>query len=1128
MIHNKLYRPLFVLLMLIGVISACTSERTHIEEIEKSDIKLTFSLDLPRATPSNTRSLTVADENNISEIDVLVFKNNEFEYLREGKSLDNSNTTIKTFEVTLPRATYDLVFIANARQTLLIEDFKKGDAQNVVLASLEHSLDAKWTSNEIPMWGFSDAVVVDENTSLTGNDAVKMSRMLAKIEVKLSTEAQGDENNSNFAITSLHLYNYNTVGKIVNNRSSIQWDGAKAIAPNLPTDPNTKRGPLVYTPSDDTTSPKEFFTPSEVRNTIYTFEAEESSQEALLDKTCLVIGGSFKGSAPDTHFYRVDFVEKGDTDKYLHLLRNHRYTIMINKINGDGLSSADDAFKSGPLNIEADVHELDEGDLNDVVWDGQSWLAVSQGEYNLLREPYDDKALDNILEIKTNWKDGWEITSITDENNVELPTDNQWLTVVDAEKQGEVDVKKAVSLLLEENTTGAPRIALINIQAGRLKYQVKVNQSFEAKVSIWVEDEQGTPIDLIDFVSVANQEVEPRTYKVRWLPKDANVTIELSSVGSQELIKWHSSSDNPETAPQIKDGSYEFTVKPQQFTDNDLSESGFASRYTNMKYTMTVNHRTYEENLLLGQFTENLNLDIDTYYLLDGNSHKMTVYSAVPWKLVVKKNNNFYDEKKVITKANNIDLDRITNTEVELASGRFNLPHGSELDFTTVKDFGDGLMASVMSGDFHLELKAIEGPYVDNKEVFCASAVLQKELSNCYILDPTTGAGLLIPVKRANGYRTMASSSRPDWTYGDQITTTMQYGSKLVWSDAPGTDNKGLAKDGGLFIVESYGRGSNGHILVMPGLKQKEGNALVAVTDESDKILWNWHVWLTDAFTVGREVNIRGGHFNTGKDEVNGLPGGNLWMDRNLGALRNGYRNGTNNVEYLDSELIKSFGLYYVFGLNIPFPRLKRYYVDGQYLNSILIDTFDSKGSRVNFSMPDNTHANEDIRNAIRNPLTSFNFDLQQHPIPDGSDWYSSTPDDVDFKLWQDEVKTINDPCPSGWRVPRFVDKEWNDPTNTKYYAKERLSQNDNLLFSINKRGFYWPKETQNYKGGFYPLNGFLFKNLLPSPTAVYWSSTYRKQRGFGRSLGVFNYSFIDGATRSRKSFRAPIRCVRE
>ena len=165
-----------------------------------------------------------------------------------------------------------------------------------------------------------------------------------------------------------------------------------------------------------------------------------------------------------------------------------------------------------------------------------------------------------------------------------------------------------------------------------------------------------------------------------------------------------------------------------------------------------------------------------------------------------------------------------------------------------------------------------------------------------------------------------------------------------------------------------------------------EGNAVIAVTDNSGKYLWSWHIWITDK-PQDIDVEITSGRTVT-------------FMDRNLGA-----------VEYAEgSDVLKTFGLYYQWGRKDPLPGP---------------EAIGTTSSRI---MPVyNTHSDE-VRTLMSNSFGSGIEASIQNPLNylycDDSPYYEhnwmSTP--IDF-LWLKRInntpyKTIYDPCPFGYRVP--------------------------------------------------------------------------------------------------------------
>lgn len=143
----------------------------------------------------------------------------------------------------------------------------------------------------------------------------------------------------------------------------------------------------------------------------------------------------------------------------------------------------------------------------------------------------------------------------------------------------------------------------------------------------------------------------------------------------------------------------------------------------------------------------------------------------------------------------------------------------------------------------------------------------------------------------------------------------------------------------------------------------KEGNALIAAKDASGKILWSWHIWLTDKPKGQVYYNNAG-----------------TMMDRNLGA-----------------GAPENAGLFYQWGRKDPF--VGRY---GPY------STPQNTTTKLPIAVEaDASHGT--IEYTIANPTT---FILNGYGT---SDWlYDSS---SVHQRWR-SAKTIYDPCPVGWRVP--------------------------------------------------------------------------------------------------------------
>lgn len=157
----------------------------------------------------------------------------------------------------------------------------------------------------------------------------------------------------------------------------------------------------------------------------------------------------------------------------------------------------------------------------------------------------------------------------------------------------------------------------------------------------------------------------------------------------------------------------------------------------------------------------------------------------------------------------------------------------------------------------------------------------------------------------------------------------------------------------------------------------KPGNALIAAKDAEGKILWSWHIWIpVDAITV---------------QDAEAFAGAKM-LDRNLGALKAAGASG--DVDPL------SIGLYYQWGRKDPFPGATN---------------FANEPTGATVAGTAWTYHQEKISTAysIEHPT-----EYASVPKVDGGVWNADDPKN----LWDTEAhtKTIYDPCPPGYRVPRF------------------------------------------------------------------------------------------------------------
>lgn len=137
------------------------------------------------------------------------------------------------------------------------------------------------------------------------------------------------------------------------------------------------------------------------------------------------------------------------------------------------------------------------------------------------------------------------------------------------------------------------------------------------------------------------------------------------------------------------------------------------------------------------------------------------------------------------------------------------------------------------------------------------------------------------------------------------------------------------------------------------------GNAVIAVYDSSDNILWSWLIWVTDISGL------------TTPEDLSSFVSGFKLMKRPIGVVEDGGR-----------------GLYYQWGRKDPF-----------YMSTASVSIKGTYAQKKSTSQ-------SSIENSIKNPTTFYYYTSNYI-------WENTS----STTLWRDDAKTIYDPCPPGWKV---------------------------------------------------------------------------------------------------------------
>ena len=345
-----------------------------------------------------------------------------------------------------------------------------------------------------------------------------------------------------------------------------------------------------------------------------------------------------------------------------------------------------------------------------------------------------------------------------------------------------------------------------------------------------------------------------------------------------------------------------------------------------------------------------------------------------------------------------------------------------------------------------INAEIVAGEWIDEKEYFHVDTnnglfydLSEGHNANSYIVSSAYSYCFDATV-RGNGYTGIAAipgAASDVYKVGNPVT------AEIIWTDLVSSTTENIADyftlnstivEGRVFFNVVQASNSATRSL------KKEGNVVIGVRDASRKLLWTWHIWLTD------------------RPAEQGYKNGFTVQDRDLGATA--YKPG-------DSGNIN--GLYYQWGRPTPLPLDKTVY------------------------KPKST-PEESESGTIYNDVVSFSsMSDVLHPIIERvshpTDYYNSTATASDQKLtkhlwgWRTEAdeytKTIYDPCPPGYRVPSV--KLWRDLT-----ISNAVAENNNTVVKFDV--------DVNNVSVYYPMTGYytaLGTHQRHNEGAYMWAATF-------------------------------------
>lgn len=361
--------------------------------------------------------------------------------------------------------------------------------------------------------------------------------------------------------------------------------------------------------------------------------------------------------------------------------------------------------------------------------------------------------------------------------------------------------------------------------------------------------------------------------------------------------------------------------------------------------------------------------------------------------------------------------------------------------------------------------------------------VFYPDRSNCYILEYGTGANsqVNVPIARMN-QSALHFQADPYGLSPSQVQILWQSSANLITVN---TDNL-----------------SKGYYTVIANSGTTDGNAVVAVKDASGKILWTWHFWVLSSAVNPTKVGI----ITAGYYDI---------MALNLGATR---------LPSASDALSYTGGLLYQWGRKDPFmlpSATLTGYTQPSYTSPTLTNgtpaMITNDGYSRKYTLGTAEFANQ-LEISVRYPLLHLTGWMGSTAIN------GTTPDENGGTFsWGGERhygKTVYDPCPLGWRVPRnqIGDQSgyylcWGAGVFSSQPSATATTTNFGVTAELGKV----PMSGQRLNTGefsYYQLRGFL------------WSAT-RTNLATGYNYCGYNSNVTISGNVSCDS-ALPVRCVKE
>lgn len=325
--------------------------------------------------------------------------------------------------------------------------------------------------------------------------------------------------------------------------------------------------------------------------------------------------------------------------------------------------------------------------------------------------------------------------------------------------------------------------------------------------------------------------------------------------------------------------------------------------------------------------------------------------------------------------------------------------------------------------------------------------------------------------------------------------------AELLWQDAPGLISNVQYNNS---QMQLFVNPENYISFQVNALTIRQGNAVIAIKDAGDNVLWSWHIWVTDE-NIGQTIEVT----NHQSQKYKFMPVNLGWCD----GRTNTYAERSCKVKFTAGDASKEVIIkqvsasittggnhpYYEWGRKDPFPP-----------SNVLANT-----NKIWYDKDGNAHTESPQTENLSTGIACIkNYILKpdvMHRQYSGDNTYAnlwSADNNVYTANDENVIKTIYDPSPVGFKLP--ASNAFTGFTTTGEYVSTLSQINGEWDSSLKGWNFY--TDSSKNKTIFFPASGYRFYShggaLLVGSFGYCWSAVPR-YRYSGRHL-YFTSSDVD------------------